>query len=171
MYAWQFQSMLQFQRANGLAEFVTMQNHYNLVYREEEREMIPLCLHEGIGLIPWSPLARGFLAGNRKANEEKQRAETMRARTDDFAHKMYYRDSDFSLVDRISEVATARGVKNAQVALAWILGKPGVSAPIIGASKLYQLEDAVAALELELTGEEVKKLEEGYEPHPVLGHS
>jgi aryl-alcohol dehydrogenase-like predicted oxidoreductase len=171
MYAWQFQSMLQFQRANGLAEFVTMQNHYNLVYREEEREMIPLCLHEGVGLIPWSPLARGFLAGNRKSNEDKQKAETTRARTDDFAHKMYYRESDFTLVDRITEVAEARGVKNAQVALAWILGKPGVSAPIIGASKMYQLEDAIAALEIELTADEVKKLEEVYEPHPILGHS
>jgi aryl-alcohol dehydrogenase (NADP+) len=171
MYAWQFQSMLHFQRANGLAEFVTMQNHYNLVYREEEREMIPLCLHEGIGLIPWSPLARGFLAGNRKANEDKQRAETARGRTDDFAHKMYYRESDFSLVDRITEVAEARGVKNAQVALAWILGKPGVSAPIIGASKMYQMEDALAAMEIELTADEVKQLEKGYEPHPVLGHS
>ena len=170
MYAWQFQSMLQFQRVNGLAEFVTMQNHYNLVYREEEREMIPLCLHEGVGLIPWSPLARGFLAGNRKANEDKQKAETARARTDDFAHKLYYRESDFALVDRITEVAEARGVKNAQVALAWILGKPGVSAPIIGASKMYQLEDALAAMEIELTSDEVKKLEEGYEPHPILGH-
>jgi aryl-alcohol dehydrogenase-like predicted oxidoreductase len=148
-----------------------MQNHYNLVYREEEREMIPLCLHEGIGLIPWSPLARGFLAGNRKSNEDKQKAETTRARTDDFAHKLYYRESDFSLVDRISEVAEARGVKNAQVALAWILGKPGVSAPILGASKMYQLEDAIAAMEIELTADEVKKLEKGYEPHPVLGHS
>ena len=170
MYAWQFQSMLYFQRSNGLAEFVTMQNHYNLVYREEEREMNPLCLHEGIGLIPWSPLARGFLAGNRKANEDKQKAETTRARTDDFAHKLYYRESDFTLVDRISEVAEARGVKNAQVALAWILGKPGVSAPIIGASKMYQLEDAIAAMEIELTADELKKLEEVYEPHPILGH-
>jgi aryl-alcohol dehydrogenase (NADP+) len=170
MYAWQFQSMLYFQRSNGLAEFVTMQKHYNLVYREEEREMNPLCLHEGIGLIPWSPLARGFLAGNRKANEDKQKAETTRARTDDFAHKLYYRESDFTLVDRISEVAEARGVKNAQVALAWILGKPGVSAPIIGASKMYQLEDAIAAMEIELTADEVKKLEEVYEPHPILGH-
>jgi aryl-alcohol dehydrogenase (NADP+) len=171
MYAWQFQSMLHFQRTNGLAEFVTMQNHYNLVYREEEREMIPLCLHEGVGLIPWSPLARGFLAGNRRANEDKQKAETARGRTDDYAHKLYYRESDFTLVDRITEVAEARGVKNAQVALAWILGKPGVSAPIIGASKMYQLEDALAALEIELTGAEVTRLEEVYEPHPILGHS
>ncbi len=171
MYAWQFQAMLQYQKQRGLAEFVTMQNHYNLVYREEEREMIPLCRHEGIGLIPWSPLARGFLAGNRKANEDKQKAETSRARTDAYAHSLYYRESDFALVDRITEVAEARGVKNAQVALAWILSRPGISAPIIGASKMYQLDDAIAAMEIKLSDEEVKKLEEGYEPHPVLGHS
>ena len=161
--------MLQAQRARGYAQFVTMQNHYNLVYREEEREMIPLCLEEGIGLIPWSPLARGFLAGNRKQNEDKAKAETSRARTDDFAHKLYYRESDFAVVDRITEVAEARGVKNAQVALAWMLTKPGVSAPIIGASKMYQLDDALGALEIKLTPEEIAKLEAGYEPHPVLG--
>jgi aryl-alcohol dehydrogenase (NADP+) len=171
MYAWQFLSMLNFQKQQGMAQFVTMQNHYNLVYREEEREMIPLCLHEGVGLIPWSPLARGFLAGNRKANEDKLKGETTRSRTDTYAHSLYYRESDFTLVDRITEVATQRGVKNAQVALAWMLGKPGVSAPIIGASKMYQLEDAIAALEIKLTPDEVKKLEEVYEPHPILGHS
>ena len=171
MYAWQFLSMLNCQRQRGLAEFVTMQNHYNLVYREEEREMIPLCRANGVGLIPWSPLARGFLAGNRKQNEDKLKGETTRSRTDTYAHTLYYRESDFTLVDRLTEVAQARGVKNAQVALAWILGKPGVSAPIIGASKLYQLEDAVAAMEIKLTEEEMKKLEEVYEPHPVLGHS
>ena len=171
MYAWQFLKMLEAQRTQGFARFVTMQNHYNLVYREEEREMIPLCLSEGIGLIPWSPLARGFLAGNRKSNEDKTKAETTRARTDDFAHKLYYRDSDFTVVDRITEVAQARGVKNAQVALAWMLEKPGVSAPIIGASKAYQLEDALAALDLKLTDEEIKSLEQPYEPHPILGHS
>jgi aryl-alcohol dehydrogenase (NADP+) len=171
MFAWQFLKMLQTQKENGFARFVTMQNHYNLVYREEEREMIPLCLSEKIGLIPWSPLARGFLAGNRKANEDKAHAETTRGRTDDFAHKLYYRESDFTVVDRITEIAQARGVKNAQIALAWILAKPGVSAPIIGASKPYQLEDALAALDLKLSGEEIKKLEEPYEPHPVLGHS
>jgi len=171
MYAWQFLKMLETQRKYGLARFVSMQNHYNLVYREEEREMIPLCAEERIGLIPWSPLARGFLAGNRKANEDKQKAETARARTDDFAHKMYYRPSDFTVVDRVTEVAEARGVKNAQIALAWMLAKPGVSAPIIGASKPYQLDDALAAMELKLTQEEMKRLEEPYEPHPVLGHS
>ena len=169
MYAWEFLKMLQAQERRGFARFVTMQNHYNLVYREEEREMNPLCASEGIGLIPWSPLARGFLAGNRKSNEDKQKAETVRARTDDFAHKLYYRESDFTVVDRITEIAEARGVKNAQVALAWMLTKPGVSAPIIGASKAYQLDDALAAMELKLTDDEVKRLEEPYEPHPVLG--
>ena len=171
MYAWQFLKMLEAQRRNNYARFVTMQNHYNLVYREEEREMIPLCLSEGIGLIPWSPLARGFLAGNRKSNEDKKQSETTRARTDDFAHGLYYRDSDFTLVDRITEIAQARGVKNAQIALAWILAKPGVTAPIIGASKMYQLEDALTAFEIKLTSEEITKLEEPYEPHPILGHN
>ena len=171
MYAWQFQKMLHYQKQRGLAQFVTMQNHYNLVYREEEREMIPLCLDAGVGLIPWSPLARGFLAGNRKANEDKLQSETTRARTDAYAHSLYYRESDFALVDRLTEVAEARGVKNAQVALAWMLGRPGVSAPIIGASKMYQLEDAIAAMDIKLTDDEVTKLEAGYEPHPILGHS
>jgi len=171
MYAWQFLKMLQTQREHGLARFVTMQNHYNLVYREEEREMIPLCLSEGIGLIPWSPLARGFLAGNRKANEDKKQSETTRARTDEFAHSLYYRASDFTIVDRLTEIAQARGVKNAQIALAWILARPGVTAPIIGASKPYQLEDALAAMSIQLTAEEIARLEEAYEPHPILGHS
>ncbi len=171
MYAWQFLKMLQAQQTNGLARFVSMQNHYNLVYREEEREMNPLCLSEGIGLIPWSPLARGFLAGNRKSNEDKAKAETVRARTDDYAHKLYYRESDFTVVDRLTEIAQARGVKNAQVALAWVLARPGVSAPIIGASKPYQLEDALAAMDLQLTPDEIALLEASYEPHPVLGHS
>ena len=169
MYSWQFLKMLQTQKERGFARFVTMQNHYNLVYREEEREMIPLCAEEHIGLLPWSPLARGFLAGNRKSNEDKAKAETTRARTDAFAHSLYYRDSDFKIVDRVTEVAEARGVKNAQVALAWMLSKPGVSAPIIGASKPYQLEDALSAMDLKLTEDEIKRLEEPYEPHPVLG--
>jgi len=171
MYAWQFLKMLQTQRENGFARFAIMQNHYNLVYREEEREMIPLCLAEGVGLTPWSPLARGFLAGNRKAGEDKKQAETTRAKTDEYAHNLYYRASDFTVVDRLTEIAKARGVKNAQVALAWMLAKPGVTAPIVGASKAYQLEDALAALEIQLTPEEITKLEEPYEPHPVLGHA
>jgi aryl-alcohol dehydrogenase-like predicted oxidoreductase len=173
MYAWQFLKMLNFQRTNHLASFITMQNHYNLVYREEEREMIPLCLDQKVGCIPWSPLARGFLTGSRKRGDEQNqaKAETTRARTDDFAHNLYYRESDFGIVDRVLEIATQRNVKPAQVALAWILAKPAVSAPIIGASKPYQLEDAIAALQLKLTDEEIKRLEEPYEPHPILGHS
>jgi aryl-alcohol dehydrogenase-like predicted oxidoreductase len=169
MYAWQFLKMLNFQSANGLARFATMQNHYNLVYREEEREMIPLCLDQNVGCIPWSPLARGFLTGSRKRGDGK--SETVRAKTDDFAHGLYYRDSDFTVVDRVVEIATQRNVKPAQVALAWMLSKPAVTAPIIGASKLYQLEDAIGALAVKLTVEEIKSLEEPYEPHPILGHS
>jgi aryl-alcohol dehydrogenase (NADP+) len=166
MYAWQFLKMLDFQRQNSLARFVAMQNHYNLIYREEEREMIPLCLDQGIGCIPWSPLARGFLAGTRKRGDGK--SETARARTDDFGHSLYYRDTDF---DRVVEIANERQVKPAQVALAWILSKPAVSAPIIGASKPEHLEDALGALQLKLSEDEIKRLEELYEPHPVLGHS
>ena len=169
MYAWQFQKMLQFQSTNGLARFVTMQNHYNLVYREEEREMIPLCLDQKIGCIPWSPLARGFLTGSRKRGDGK--TETLRARTDDFGHGLYYRETDFDIVDRVLEIAAQRNVKPAQIALAWVMSKPGVSAPIIGASKLYQLEDALQAMTLKLTSDEIKRLEEQYEAHPVLGHS
>ncbi len=168
MYAWQFQRMLHVSDERGWARFVTMQNHYNLVYREEEREMIPLCRAEGVGLIPWSPLARGFLAGNRS---RKDRGETVRAKTDAFAHDMYYRDSDFTVVDRVTEFAKKHGVSNAQVALAWLLSKPGVTAPIIGASKMQHLEDALQALELHLDADEIKALEGPYEPHPVLGHS
>jgi aryl-alcohol dehydrogenase (NADP+) len=166
MYAWQFLKMLQTSEKMGLARFVAMQNHYNLVYREEEREMIPLCLEEGIGLIPWSPLARGFLAGNR--NPER-RGETIRAKTDDFAQKLYYRPSDFTVVERLTEIAKNRGAQNAQVALAWILGKPGVSSPIIGASKMPHLDQAIEALNIHLDESEIKALEEPYEPHPVLG--
>ena len=169
MYAWQFLKMLDFQKSNGLAKFVTMQNHYNLVYREEEREMIPLCIDQGIGCIPWSPLARGFLSGTRKRGDGK--SETTRARTDDFAHGLYYKDSDFAVVDRVVEVAAAKGVKPAQVALAWVMAKPGISAPIVGASKMYQLDDALAAISIRLSDEEIKRLEEPYEPHTILGHS
>jgi len=169
MYAWQFLKMLNFQRTNHLASFVTMQNHYNLVYREEEREMIPLCLDQKIGCLPWSPLARGLLTGSRKRGDAK--SETLRARTDEYGHSLYNPDTDFNVVDRVVEIAAQRNVKPAQVALAWILAKPAVSAPIIGASKPYQLEDAIAALQLKLTDEEIKRLEEPYEPHPILGHS
>jgi aryl-alcohol dehydrogenase-like predicted oxidoreductase len=166
MYAWQFLKMLQSSKQNGWSRFVTMQNHYNLVYREEEREMIPLCIEEGIGIIPWSPLARGFLAGNRN---NENRGETIRAKTDDFAHKLYYRPSDFTVVERLSEIAEKRDVQNAQVALAWVLAKPGMTSPIVGASKMAHLDQALAALEIRLDESEIKALEGPYEPHPVLG--
>ena len=168
MFAWQFAKMLNTSDRLGLSRFVTMQNHYNLVYREEEREMVPLCLDEGIGLIPWSPLARGFLAGNRRRQDK---GETTRARSDGFAHNMYYADADFQVVERVTEIAQKRGVPNAQVALAWLLQKPGVTAPIVGATKPNHLADALAAVELRLDADEVTALEEPYRPHPVLGHS
>jgi aryl-alcohol dehydrogenase (NADP+) len=148
--------------------FVSMQNHYNLVYREEEREMNPLCLAEGVGLIPWSPLARGFLAGNRSREEW---GETIRAKTDGFAQRLYYAEADFQIVDRVVEVAGRHGVAPTQIALAWIRQQPGVVAPIIGATKLHHLEEAIAALDIELSSEDGAYLEELYQPHPVLGHS
>jgi aryl-alcohol dehydrogenase (NADP+) len=147
-----------------------------LVYREEEREMNPLCLDQGVGLIPWSPLARGFVAGNRskadiaKENKEENSA-TKRAQTDGYSHELYYADSDFEIVERLKSIAEKKQVKPAQLALAWILSKPGVSAPIIGASKMYQLEEAVAATSIKLSDEEIKSLEELYQPHRILGHS
>jgi aryl-alcohol dehydrogenase-like predicted oxidoreductase len=165
MMAWQFLKALYTSDRLGLARFVSMQNHYNLVYREEEREMLPLCREEGIGVIPWSPLARGFLAGNRRSKTD---ADTERGRTDVFGHGMYYRSEDFTVAERVADVARERGVSASQIALAWMLGKPGITSPIIGASKMYQLEEAVAATEINLSDEEVKRLEEPYVPHPVL---
>jgi aryl-alcohol dehydrogenase (NADP+) len=167
-WAWQFAQMLERAQSLRLTRFVSMQNHYNLVYREEEREMLPLCRHEDIAVLPWSPLARGFLMGNRRLADF---GDTVRAKTDDYAKKLYYQPSDFEIVDRVSEIAKARGVSNAQIALAWMLGKPEVTAPVIGASKLQHLEDAVAALQITLTEEEVRKLEEPYQPHSVLEHA
>jgi aryl-alcohol dehydrogenase-like predicted oxidoreductase len=167
MYAWQFAKALYTSDAHGWARFVSMQDHYNLVYREEEREMIPLCLDQGVGVIPWSPLARGFLAGNRTPQKS---GETARAKSDDFAHMMYYSEADFAVLTAVERLAGERGVKPAQVALAWMLHKPGVTAPIVGASKMYQLDEAIAATDLTLTPEEVKRLEEPYIPHRVLGH-
>jgi aryl-alcohol dehydrogenase (NADP+) len=164
MAAWQFAKALFLADRHGWTRFVSMQNHYNLVYREEEREMLPLCRDAGIGVIPWSPLARGFLAGNRRAEDK---GETARAKVDDFAHRLYYADSDFRIVDRVVAVAGARGARPAQVALAWLLRQPGVTAPIVGASKMYQLDDALAALDIELSDDEARRLEELYEPHPV----
>lgn len=167
MFAWQFARALHVSDRHGWARFVTMQNHYNLVYREEEREMLPLCRAEGIGVIPWSPLARGFLAGNRRRED---RGDTARAKSDDFAHTLYYADSDFRIVERVASLAAERGVSPAQIALAWILHQPGVTAPIVGASKMEQLEQAVAALAVSLSADERRSLEELYEPHAVLGH-
>ena len=163
MYAWQFAKMLHLADSHGWTRFVSMQNHYNLVYREEEREMIPLCVDEGIAVIPWSPLARGFLAGNRTRGTE-------RAQSDAFAQEYYFRDSDFTIADRVAEVAKRRGASAAQIALAWLAHKPGITAPIVGASKLEQLEQSIAALEIPLDEADMKFLEEGYQPHPVLGH-
>ncbi|HXE11529.1 MAG TPA: aldo/keto reductase [Bryobacteraceae bacterium] len=168
MFAWQFARMLYVADQLGKSRFVSMQNHYNLVYREEEREMIPLCRHEGIGLIPWSPLARGFLAGNRTKQEY---GATVRAKTDEYAQSMYYQDSDFAVVEKLSEIAKQRGASNAQVALAWILNKPGVTAPIVGASKMQHLEDALKSIDVKLTDGEMKALEAPYQPHRVLGHA
>lgn len=167
MFAWQFTKMLYTADLLGATRFVTMQNHYNLIYREEEREMVPLCEEEGIGLLPWSPLARGFLAGTRRKQDY---GDTVRAKTDDYAQKLYYQDGDFAVVDRVTEVAKRKGASNAQVALAWLLHQPAVTAPIVGASKLEHLEDAVKAVEVKLSDEELEALEESYQPHPVLGH-
>jgi len=168
MYAWQFARMLYKAGELGLTRFVSMQNHYNLIYREEEREMNPLCRQEGVGLIPWSPLARGFLMGNRR---KEGFGETVRSRTDEYAQRMYYQDSDFQVVDRLSEIARRRGVSNARVALAWVLAQPGITSPIVGARRMEHLEDAVASVELKLDESELRALEEPYRPHPVLGHS
>jgi 1-deoxyxylulose-5-phosphate synthase len=167
MFAWQFAKAQHVAERNGWTQFVSMQNHYNLIYREEEREMIPLCIDQGVGVIPWSPLARGVLAGNRSRDGERR---TTCSETDQFTDYLYSQPTDFDVVERVAKVAAERGVPPAQVALAWLLGKPGVTAPIIGATKLGHLTDALAAEELELTDDEVKRLEEPYLPHPVLGH-
>ncbi|MHC5772015.1 MAG: aldo/keto reductase [Nostoc sp.] len=167
VYAWQFAKALYTADIHGWTRFVSIQNHYNLVYREEEREVIPLALDQGIGIIPWSPLARGFLAGNRSKSDHGQ---TLRAKTDEFAHNLYYQDSDFQIVDRVVELAGKRGVKPTQIALAWLLHQPGVTSPIIGASKIEHLKEAVEAVDLELSDEERKFLEEPYTPHSILGH-
>jgi aryl-alcohol dehydrogenase-like predicted oxidoreductase len=166
MFAWQFAKAQHAAERHGWTRFVSMQNHYNLLYREEEREMIPLCIDQGIGVIPWSPLARGVLAGNRTRAGEKR---TTRSETDAFTDFLY-NDADFDVVDRVVEVAAERDVPAAQVALAWLLHRPGVTAPIVGATKLHHLEDAIAAEELELSEKEMQRLEEPYVPHPILGH-
>jgi len=167
MYTWQFATMVHTQERHGWTRFVSMQNHYNLVYREEEREMIPFCRANGIGLVPWSPLARGFLAGNRARGRKDA---TRREQHDDYGHGLYYNDADYEVADRVVQVAAAKGVLPIQVALAWVLRQPGITAPIIGASKLEQLDQLVAGLSITLTDAEAGSLAEPYRPHPVLGH-
>src|SRR5215813_1651057 len=167
MYAWQFAKAQHVADDHGLTRFVSMQNHYNLIYREEEREMIPQCIDQGVGIIPWSPLARGVLAGNRTREGERR---TTRSNTDAFGDSLYSVPADFDVVDATGRVAAARGVPAAQVALSWLLHKPGVTAPIVGATKLSHLSDALAAEELALSDDEMNRLEEPYLPHPVLGH-
>ena len=167
MFAWQFAKAQHVAEAHGWTRFVSMQNHYNLVYREEEREMLPLCVDQGVGVIPWSPLARGVLAGTRTRGGERL---TTRADTDQFTDYLYNQPTDFDVVERVAEVAAERGVPAAQVALAWLLHKPAVTAPIVGATKVGHLEDALAGEQLALSDEEIVRLEEPYAPHPVLGH-
>jgi 1-deoxyxylulose-5-phosphate synthase len=168
MYAWQFASAQYTADLHGWTRFISMQNHYNLVYREEEREMIPLCLQQGVGLIPWSPMARGFFGGNRSRDGS---GETSRARSDDFARTLYFQEGDFKVAERAWEVAREHHVSASQIALAWLLNKPHISAPIIGTSKMDHLDQAIAALDIQLTQEEITRLEEYYQPHPIRGHS
>jgi aryl-alcohol dehydrogenase-like predicted oxidoreductase len=167
MFAWQFAKMLATQEKHGWTRFVSMQNHYNLVYREEEREVLPLCRAEGIGVIPWSPLARGFLAGNRKRGSKDA---TKREQHDDFGHGLYYSEADYDIADRVVQVARQKAVLPIQVALAWVVQQPGISAPIVGASRLEQLDQLIDGLSVKLSEDEKRFLEEKYVPHPVLGH-
>ncbi len=167
MYAYQFSRSLYLADLHGWTRFISMQNHYNLVYREEEREMNRLCVEEGVGLIPWSPMARGFLAGNRTRDKG---GETARAKSDGFAHSMYYQDADFNVLDVVEKLAPEYDATPAQLSLAWLLHKPGVVSPIIGATKMDHLEQAVKALDINLSEEHIAELEAPYIPHPVLGH-
>jgi aryl-alcohol dehydrogenase-like predicted oxidoreductase len=166
-YAWQFAQALSASERHGWAKFVTMQNHYNLLYREEEREMIPLCANEGVGLMPWSPLARGILAGARRSIADRE--SSTRAATDTYGHGLYDEQVNWEIVDAVRHIAEQRGVPMAQVALAWLLSKPQVAAPIVGATKLSQLEEAVGAVSLALSDEEIAMLEAPYRPQPVRG--
>ena len=168
MYAWQFSKAQYIAQLRGWTRFASMQNHYNLIYREEEREMIPCCIDQGAALIPWSPMARGFFAGNHRKGDW---GDTLRARTDTFGQSMYYRDEDFIVADRVQQLAKKRGVSGPQIALAWVLGKPFITSPIVGASRMAHLEEAVAALDIHLSPEEVRELEEPYQLHPILGHT
>jgi aryl-alcohol dehydrogenase-like predicted oxidoreductase len=167
MFAWQFAKAQATAERQGGTRFVSMQNHVNLVYREEEREMIPLCIDQGVAVLPWSPLARGLLAGNRTRAGERL---TTRAASDPFGDSLYVPDVDFDVVDRLTEVAAERNLPSAQIALAWLLGRPGVTAPIVGATKIAHLEDALAAETLKLTGDETARVEEPYVPHAISGH-
>ncbi|MCL1886382.1 MAG: aldo/keto reductase [Betaproteobacteria bacterium] len=172
MWAWQFAKAQQAAKENNWTRFVSMQNHYNLMYREEEREMIPLCQDQGVALIPWSPLARGFLAGNRKPEDKDENihnAATIRAKTDEMALRYFYNDAAFKIVNTLTQVAQAKGLSNAQVAYAWLLHK-GVTAPIVGTSKITQLEEAISAVSVTLSREEIEELEKSYVPSPILGH-
>jgi aryl-alcohol dehydrogenase-like predicted oxidoreductase len=168
MWAWQFSKSMYLSESKGYEKFVSMQNHYNLIYREEEREMIPLCVDLKVGVITWSPLARGFLTGKYRRDEK---IETARLKSDKYLSERYFRPEDFEVVERVTELAKSKGVTNAQIALAWLFSKDFVTAPIVGMSKTEHVEDAVQALELKLSSEEQKYLEEAYKPHPVLGHS
>jgi aryl-alcohol dehydrogenase (NADP+) len=171
MWAWQFAKAQQAASENGWTRFVSMQNHYNLMYREEEREMIPLCKDQGVALIPWSPLARGFLAGNRKPEDKDEggQSATVRAKTDEMALRYFYNDGAFKIVNTLTRVAQEKGLSNAQVAYAWLLHK-GVTAPIVGASKMTHLEEAIAAASVSLSREEIEALEKPYAPGPIVGH-
>jgi aryl-alcohol dehydrogenase-like predicted oxidoreductase len=167
MFAWQFAKAQYTADLHGWTRFVSMQNHYNLIYREEEREMIPFCIDQGVALMPWSPMARGFFEGNRRKGDW---GETTRAKTDGYGQSLYYRDEDFEVARRVQEVAKGRGVSPSQIALAWVLGKSYVTAPIVGASRMEHLEQSLTALDIRLSPEEVLRLEELYQLHPVLGH-
>lgn len=168
MFAWQFAKAQHIADLHGWTRFTAMQNHYNLIYREEEREMIPLCIDQGVGLTPWSPLARGFFAGDRKRGGG---GSTLRAKSDDYADHLYFREDDFVVAERVQEVAKKRAVTSSQVALAWLLGKPFITAPIIGATSLEHLDQSLAAMDMHLTDDESATLEQDYRPHPVLGHT
>jgi len=168
MFAWQFIKAQYTADLHGWTRFVSMQNHYNLIYREEEREMIPCCIDQGVAMIPWSPMARGFFSGNHRKDDW---GDTVRARTDDYAQSMYYRDEDLTVAARVQDVAQARRLSGSQVALAWVLSKPYVTAPIIGASRMDHLDQSIAALDVQLSADEIRRLEESYALHPVLGHS
>lgn len=170
MYTWQL-AKLQFTAERlGLEKFATMQNHYNAVYREEEREMIPFCIDQGMGIIPWSPLARGFLSGKYSPND-KESGTHPRLRSDPYLKARYFKDNDFQVLEAIKELAREKDVAPAQIALSWVLHKPGVTSPIVGVTKIEHLEQAIEAVDLNLTKDDISRIEEAYVPHPIIGHS